>query len=79
VNQTFNVILKYEGDVRKAQAELDKLLQKKAGEARAAKPAAATPSRARRDEEGRAALGPGGWHRRPLERTATSDFTVGRP
>ena len=33
VNQTFNVILKYEGDVRKAQAELDKLLQKKAGEA----------------------------------------------
>ena len=45
VNQTFNVILKYEGDVRKAQAELDKLLQKKAGEARAAKPAAA-PGRA---------------------------------
>jgi MoxR-like ATPase len=41
VSQTFNVILKYEGDVRKAQAELDKLLQKKAGEARAAKPAAA--------------------------------------
>jgi len=41
VNQTFNVILKYEGDVRKAQAELDKLLQKKAGEARATKPAAA--------------------------------------
>ncbi len=41
VSQTFNVILKYEGDVRKAQAELDKLLQKKAGEARAAKPAGA--------------------------------------
>jgi MoxR-like ATPase len=41
VNQTFNVILKYEGDVRKAQAELDKLLQKKAGEARAEKPAGA--------------------------------------
>jgi MoxR-like ATPase len=41
VNQTLNVILKYEGDVRKAQAELDKLLQKKAGEARAAKPVAA--------------------------------------
>jgi hypothetical protein len=41
VSQTFNVILKYEGDVRKAQAELDKLLQKKAGEARVAKPAAA--------------------------------------
>jgi MoxR-like ATPase len=41
VSQTLNVILKYEGDVRKAQSELDKLLQKKAGEARAAKPAAA--------------------------------------
>jgi MoxR-like ATPase len=41
VNQTFNVILKYEGDVRKAQAELDKLLQKKAGEAAAKAPAAA--------------------------------------
>jgi MoxR-like ATPase len=41
VNQTFNVILKYEGDVRKAQSELDKLLQKKAGEARAEKPAGA--------------------------------------
>jgi len=45
VNQTFNVILKYEGDVRKAQAELDKLLQKKAGEKAAAEPAAApTPA-----------------------------------
>ena len=41
VNQTFNVILKYEGDVRKAEGELDKLLQKKAGEAAAASPAAA--------------------------------------
>ena len=41
VNQTFNVILKYEGDVRKAQAELDKLLQKKTGQARATKPVAA--------------------------------------
>jgi MoxR-like ATPase len=41
VNQTFNVILKYEGDVRKAQGELDKLLQKKAGEAAAKAPAAA--------------------------------------
>lgn len=29
VHQTFNVILKYEGDVRKAEGELDKLLQKK--------------------------------------------------
>ena len=41
VNQTFNVILKYEGDVRKAQAELDKLLQKKAGEVAAKAPGAA--------------------------------------
>ena len=46
VNQTFNVILKYEGDVRKAEAELDKLLQKKAGEAAAKAPAAAAPSAA---------------------------------
>ena len=29
VNQTLNVILKYEGDVRKAEGELDKLLAKK--------------------------------------------------
>jgi MoxR-like ATPase len=43
VNQTFNVILKYEGDVRKAQGELSKLLAKKEGEARAAAPAAAAP------------------------------------
>jgi MoxR-like ATPase len=41
VNQTFNVILKYEGDVRKAQGELSKLLEKKAGEAAAQ---AETPS-----------------------------------
>ena len=41
VNQTFNVILKYEGDVRKAESELSKLLQKKQGEAAAQ---AATPS-----------------------------------
>ena len=33
VNQTFNVILKYEGDVRKAEKELSKLLQKKSAEA----------------------------------------------
>ena len=43
VNQTFNVILKYEGDVRKAESELSKLLQKKAGEAAAQAPAA-TPA-----------------------------------
>lgn len=41
VNQTFSVILKYEGDVRKAESELSKLLQKKQGEAAAQ---AATPS-----------------------------------
>ena len=41
VNQTFNVILKYEGDVRKAESELSNLLQKKQGEAAAL---AATPS-----------------------------------
>jgi len=40
VNQTFSVILKYEGDVRKAQGELSKLLAKKDGEVRAAAPAA---------------------------------------
>ena len=44
VEQTLNVILKYEGDVRKAQGELDKLLAKKAGEARAAAPPSAPPS-----------------------------------
>ena len=39
VSQTFNVILKYEGDVRKAESELSKLLQKKAGEGTAQAPA----------------------------------------
>ena len=38
VNQTFNVILKYEGDVRKAQGELSKLLQRKTAEAEAQAP-----------------------------------------
>ena len=42
VNQTFNVILKYEGDVRKAQGELGKLLEKKAVEAPA--PVGETPA-----------------------------------
>jgi MoxR-like ATPase len=41
VNQTFNVILKYEGDVRKAQAELGKVLERKSAQARAEAPAAA--------------------------------------
>ncbi len=44
VNQTFNVILKYEGDVRKAQTELDKLLQKKSAQAAVQAPAAAAPT-----------------------------------
>jgi len=39
VSETLNVILKYEGDVKKAQGELSKLLQKKQEEARAAKAA----------------------------------------
>jgi MoxR-like ATPase len=46
VNQTFNVILKYEGDVRKAQAELDKLLQKRTAQAAVAAPASAPPAAA---------------------------------
>ncbi len=44
VNQTLSVILKYEGDVRKAQGELAKLLAKKSGEVRAEPPAAAPAS-----------------------------------
>ncbi len=38
VNDTLNVILKYEGDVKKAQNELAKLLEKKSAEAAADKP-----------------------------------------
>ncbi len=50
VNQTLNVILKYEGDVRKAEGELAKLLARKAEEAKvqAGAPtsvAAATPAK----------------------------------
>jgi MoxR-like ATPase len=48
VNQTLNVILKYEGDVRKAQGELDKLLAKKAGETAAAAPATPAPAAAKK-------------------------------
>jgi MoxR-like ATPase len=40
VSQTFNVILKYEGDVRKAQTELNKLLREKAAKAQVEAPAA---------------------------------------
>ncbi len=46
VNQTFNVILKYEGDVRKAENELSKLLQKRQGEAAAGSPSAPSAGRA---------------------------------
>ncbi|MCP4908404.1 MAG: MoxR family ATPase [bacterium] len=38
VGDTLNVILKYEGDVQKAQNELSKLIQKKSAEAAAEKP-----------------------------------------
>ncbi len=38
VSDTLNVILKYEGDVQKAQNELSKLIQKKTAEAAAEKP-----------------------------------------
>ena len=38
VSDTLNVILKYEGDVQKAQNELAKLIQKKTAEAQAEKP-----------------------------------------
>jgi len=38
INDTLNVILKYEGDVAKAQTELSKLIQKKTAEERSEKP-----------------------------------------
>jgi MoxR-like ATPase len=43
VGQTLNVILKYEGDVRKAEGELSKLLAKKAAEAQVRAPSQAAP------------------------------------
>ena len=46
VSDTLNVILKYEGDVQKAQNELSKLIQKKTAEAAAEKPQAAPPQAA---------------------------------
>ncbi|MCA9501861.1 MAG: MoxR family ATPase [Spirochaetaceae bacterium] len=46
VSDTLNVILKYEGDVQKAQNELAKLIQKKTAEQSAAKPQAAPPQAA---------------------------------
>jgi MoxR-like ATPase len=43
VGQTLNVILKYEGDVRKAEGELSKILAQKAAEAQVRAPSQATP------------------------------------
>jgi MoxR-like ATPase len=50
VNDTLNVILKYEGDVKKAQSELGKLIEKKTAEARAQgpQPAPAKPTPAKK-------------------------------
>jgi MoxR-like ATPase len=48
VQDTLNVILKYEGDIRKAQSELNKLLSQKAqapGTAPADEPAAPPPAK----------------------------------
>ena len=44
VEATMSVILKYQGDIRKAQAELNKLLTQKTAEARAQAPQAVDPS-----------------------------------
>jgi len=44
VSQTLNVILKYQGDVRKAEGELDKLLAKRVEDQRPGTGAAATPA-----------------------------------
>jgi len=46
VSDTLNVILKYEGDVEKAQNELGKLIQKKTAEQQAEKPQPAPPQAA---------------------------------
>ncbi len=43
VGETMNVILKYQGDIRKAQTELNKLLTQKAAQARAEQPQAVQP------------------------------------
>ncbi len=50
MNDTLNVILKYEGDVKKAQSELAKLIDKKSTEAqaRAPQPAPANPSQVKK-------------------------------
>jgi MoxR-like ATPase len=46
VSDTLNVILKYEGDVQKAQSELGKLIEKKTAESQARGPQPAPPSAA---------------------------------
>ncbi len=48
VNDTLSVILKYEGDVQKAQGELSKLLEKKSAEAAAEKPQPAPAAAAKK-------------------------------
>lgn len=48
VSETLNVILKYEGDVQKAQNELAKLIQKKTAEVQAEKPQAAPAQAAKK-------------------------------
>jgi len=48
VSDTLNVILKYEGDVQKAQNELAKLIQKKTAEVQAEKPQAAPAQAAKK-------------------------------
>ena len=48
VSDTLNVILKYEGDVQKAQNELSKLIQKKTAEAAAEKPQEAPAAAAKK-------------------------------
>jgi MoxR-like ATPase len=45
VEQTLNVILKYQGDVRKAESDLDKLLAKKSEEQRPDAAAVASPAK----------------------------------
>jgi MoxR-like ATPase len=46
VNETLNIILKHQGDIHKAQTELNALLQRKAAEAQAGQPAAPKPPQA---------------------------------
>jgi MoxR-like ATPase len=44
VSDTMNIILKYQGDIHKAQSELSKLLQAKSAEAQAERPGAPQPA-----------------------------------